>query len=642
MKNIIFILMLSSFALFSQTYKNQYVTKVHLANDPESGFEYLITAPQGLASSYTFSLPPTIGSAGEVLTSLGNGSYTWTNLAAAGASPGGSNTNVQFALSNAFSGSNSFSWNNTLNRLYVNTSSGSSDINASNWAMSGLNGKSGALSLHTGHASGYRFNFKPNSAMTTSATITFPTSYGSTDQYLVTDGQGNLYWTSAAIGGSFDCIGQGTGGGSGNTATSDDSFVGGGTGNSVNSTSEESMVGGGSNNEITDNSEESAIVSGNNNLIAGDNEHVFLGAGAYNQIIDSEDAAIGAGRYNTINSGDNTLIGAGEYNYSDSENGAIYSGSSNTIKNDSDYSIITTGKTNTIRYSYRSGIMSGENNTILGTSGETLYASAIAGGKDNTITNHQGYSFIGGGQSNYVSEEYSNVAGGFQNYVTDNYSSILGGYSNTVTSKYSMAFGYQSEANSDYTLAIGRRAVADNQGAFVLADNTDAELNSSATNRMEMRFTGGYRFFTNTGLTTGMKLDPGSNSWAAVSDRNLKNNILKLDYNEFYEKISDLEIFSWAYKFIDDKSKRNYSPMAQDFYKLFGNDEIGHFGSETEIISDHIMNVGLASLKGLINKYETSNTRLKELNSEQERILQELNNLEKEIIVLQNKLGGVK
>lgn len=101
-----------------------------------------------------------------------------------------------------------------------------------------------------------------------------------------------------------------------------------------------------------------------------------------------------------------------------------------------------------------------------------------------------------------------------------------------------MAFGYQAEATEDYTLAIGRRAVADNQGAFVFADNTDAELNSSANNRMEMRFSGGYRIFTKTAQTTGVTLAAGDNSWSSVSDMNVKSNILNLDYSNIFKKIS--------------------------------------------------------------------------------------------------------
>lgn len=646
MIKLLLFLMFGVSLTFGQTYRNQYASKIHLTSDPTSGFEYVIVAPTGLATSYTFSLPPSIGNAGEVLTSLGNGSYTWTNPSLTSATPGGANTNIQFSLSNAFAGSNNFTWNNSTNKMYVNTTSGNFDINVKNWAGAGVDGKSGTLRLHTGHASGYAFTFRPNSAMTTSATFTLPSTYGTSGQFLVTDGAGNLYWTSAAVGGNFNCTGQGTGGGSGNSANVDDAFVGGGTGNSVTDGAEQSFIGGGSSNEISNDSEESAIITGTSNVISGDFYHSVIVGGSNNSITgESNNSTIGAGRYNTININEDdddgeSFIGAGEYNYIKSIRSAIPAGYSNTISIDAEYNIIGSGENNFTQYGESNGIVTGKNNQIYGTSGNNANYSVISGGLYNLIK--EDYGFIGGGSYNSVISTYSSVGGGSQNYVSGQYSAVLGGYSNTVTGDYSMAFGYQSQATADYTIALGRRAVSDNQGAVIFADNTDAELNSSANNRMEMRFTGGYRFYTNTGLTTGMTLDPGANSWAAVSDRNLKNNIIKLDYNNVLDKIEDLEIFSWVYDFIEDKTKRNYSPMAQDFYKLFGNDELGHFGSDTEIISDHIMNIGLASLKGLVQKYEKSNERLSNLEAEQSEILNELYQLEAEIQSIQNRLGGTK
>lgn len=645
MKKLIYIfIFLFAYSLSAQAYRSTYATTIHLSSDPTSGFEYVIVAPTGLTESYTFSLPPSIGEEGEILMSLGDGSYTWTDPSVTNATPGGANTNIQFSLNNAFSGSSNLTWNNSTNRLYVNTSSGNFNLNVKDWAVAGSDGVTGGLNLHTGNIANYYFRFTPNSAMTESATLTLPANDGVAGQFLVTDGVGNLYWTSAAVGGNFDCIGQGTGGGSGNTATADDSFVGGGNGNSVNDGSSGGVIGGGSSNEITGSSDNSAIVVGTSNQISGSSDQSVIAAGSDNSIDGADNSAIGAGRYNTISDdGESSLIGAGEYNYIGSQYCAIPAGYSNTISADAEDNIIGAGAYNFINYGQQNGIMSGSNNTIASPNApNSPYPnnSAIAGGSDNMI--HEDQDFIGGGSNNYIDADYSSIGGGYGNAVEDQYSAVLGGYSNTVSGEYSMAFGYQSEATDDYTIAIGRRAVADNQGAFVFADNTDQELNSSANNRMEMRFTGGYRFFTNTGLTTGMTLASGASSWASVSDKNLKTNILSLDYNQFLEKISDLKITSWVYNFVEDKSKRNYSPMAQDFYKLFGNDKYGEFGSNTEIITNHITNVGYAALKGLVNQYENSNKKIDALTKEQVQILNELIKLENEISTLEEKVGGRK
>jgi len=645
MKNLILIFLLTFTILSSQSYRTHYATQVHLSSNPEDGFEYIIVAPTGLTSSYTFSLPPTLGTNGEILMSLGDGSYTWTNPSVTNATPGGANSNIQFKLSDSFEGSNDLTWNNSSNKLHIGTLNGNFGVNVNGIAMSGYNGRSGSLNLHTGHAAGYKINFKPSSNMTSSATFTLPANDGTVGQFLITDGQGNLSWTSAAVGGNFDCIGQGTGGGSGNSATGDDSFIGGGNGNSINSTDNNSFIGGGSQNSITGSSDQAAIVVGENNEIGDNSDNSLIGAGSNNTILDgSINTVIGAGRYNTIaEDADNSVIGSGEYNWLGEKNSVIAVGHSNTISYDAEDDVIGAGAYNFLNYSQQCGIWTGYYNKIEGPnppSSPWPNYSVIFAGANNRIS--EDYDFIGAGSNNYIDKDYSAIAGGYGNAIKEENSSVLGGYSNTVTGEYSMAFGYQSEADADYTVAIGRRAVADNSGAFVLADNTDAELNSSSTNRMEMRFKGGYRFYTNTALTTGMLLNSGESSWSGVSDRNSKSNILNLNYSEFFEKISELEISSWAYSFSENKGKRNYGPMAQDFYRLFGKDDLGEFGSEVEIIANHITNVGFASLKGLINEYENNQEKIKELEEKQSELLKELKDLKKEFITISYEIGEKK
>lgn len=644
MKTIIILFAIFAINTVSQTYRTTFATSIRLSSDPSSGYDYLIVAPNNLNNSFTFSLPASVGNTGEILMSLGNGSYTWVDPTTSSSSPGGANTNIQFSDNGEFAGSNNLTWNNTNNRMTIGGVSSNFNLNINGWLGSGYDGQSGQLNLHTGNAGNYIFRFSPNSAMTESATLTLPANDGTAGQFLVTDGQGNLSWTSAAVGGNFDCIGQGTGGGSGNTATADDSFVGGGTGNSVNSNSDGGVIGGGSSNEITGSSNNSAIAVGTLNQISGSSDHSAIGAGSNNTIDENDYSAIGAGRYNTIgDEGDYSIIGSGEYNYIGSQYCAIVAGYSNTISENAIENIIGAGQNNYINYGQQNGIWSGYNNIIEGPNAPVSpypNYSSIAGGSDNKIT--EDYIFIGGGRYNQVTEDYSSIGGGYDNAVNAQFSAVLGGYSNTVSGEYSMAFGYQAEATEDYTLAIGRRAVADNQGAFVFADNTDAELNSSANNRMEMRFSGGYRIFTNTAQTTGVTLAAGDNSWSSVSDMNVKSNILNLDYSNIFKKISELKISTWSYKDVDNKNLRNYGPMAQDFFKLFGKDELGHFGSDKEIISNHITNVGFAALKGLIEENERTNLKLDELKSEQTEILQELLILEQELIELENKLGEKK
>jgi len=641
MKKLLILLIFLNFSLLSQVYRPINATTIYLSSNPESGYEYIISAPSDLNSSYTFSLPPTVGSAGEILMSLGDGSYVWADPSQSSISPGGGNTNIQYSLNGEFAGSSNLIWNNSTNRMTIGNTSGNFGLNIAGGVSSGRNGQTGTIHLHTGHASNYMFRLTPSPSMTQSATLTLPATNGVAGQFLVTDGQGNLSWTSSAVGGNFDCIGQGSGGGSGNTASGDHTFVGGGTNNTAEATS--SVIGGGSGNEIESGSNQSAIAAGLGNEISGNSANSVIASGAYNIISEgSSNAAIGAGRYNSIiNDADNSIIMSGEYNAILSKHCAIGAGHSNTISTDSDFSIIGAGQSNFIRYGIRNGILSGQNNIIIGTSTELVDNSTIAGGQSNTITSF-GENFIGSGANNIISARHSSIVGGENNINDGRFSAILGGSSNTITTRYSMIFGQQSKTDARYTVAIGRRANSLHRGAFTLADNTDADLTSSEAHRLEMRFTGGYRLFTNTGLTTGMTLAAGGSSWAAVSDVNQKNNILSLDYNDFFNKISDLKITSWAYNDVEDNKIRHYGPMAQDFFKLFGKDNLGIFGSDKEIVTNHVTNVGFAALKGLISEFDKTNSHLEKLIYEQDEILNQLLILEQEINELESKLGDKK
>lgn len=69
------------------------------------------------------------GTAGQVLTSQGNAPPTWTTIAAGG-TPGGANTQIQYNNAGAFAGSAKFAWDDGSNRLTVGAATGSATITA--------------------------------------------------------------------------------------------------------------------------------------------------------------------------------------------------------------------------------------------------------------------------------------------------------------------------------------------------------------------------------------------------------------------------------------------------------------------------------------------------------------------------------
>lgn len=100
--------------------------------------------------------------------------------------------------------------------------------------------------------------------------------------------------------------------------------------------------------------------------------------------------------------------------------------------------------------------------------GGKLDYAAVSGGYSNTanaeystigggrINRAQGlYAFVGGGYANKVFSNYGSIGGGFKNVVSGRFASILGGSRNTVTGRFSVAAGYATLANNDYTATFG-------------------------------------------------------------------------------------------------------------------------------------------------------------------------------------------
>ena len=71
----------------------------------------------------------------------------------------------------------------------------------------------------------------------------------------------------------------------------------------------------------------------------------------------------------------------------------------------------------------------------------------------------------------------------------------------------------------------------DYQGAMILNDvSSSSMVYSSVTNQFTSRFAGGYRLYSNTGLTTGVTLAAGGTSWSSISDSRAKEDITDLQY----------------------------------------------------------------------------------------------------------------
>jgi hypothetical protein len=194
-------------------------------------------------------------------------------------------------------------------------------------------------------------------------------------------------------------------------------------------------------------------------------------------------------------------------------------------------------------------------------------------------TGSQMYGTVGGGYGNYALNTGATVAGGITNFASGNYAAVPGGHENT--------------AAGDYSLAAGRRAKANHQGAFVWGDSTDADVTSTGVDSFTVRAAGGATFYSDAAMTTGVELPAGAGAWAALSDRNAKENFRDEDAEAVLAKLAAIPMQSWNYKTQDD-SIRHMGPVAQDFFEAFG---LG--GSEKRISTVDADGVALAAIKAL-------------------------------------------
>jgi trimeric autotransporter adhesin len=413
---------------------------------------------------------------------------------------------------------------------------------------------------------------------------------------------------SVIVGGDTNLIENG-----GGTNDAEDSFIGAGDLNFINSY--KSGIGAGNANSVTGTN--AFVAAGNINDIAAN--HDFIGAGDFNMVggsgsaivaggyeyflnngtpfgnqVTGVDAFIGAGDLNLV-SGSGSVIGGGDYLYAQSN----LSGGSNVGGYDS---FLGAGDQNTIAAD-ESFIGSGLQNDV--TSNATY--GAIGAGTKNEIDGTE--SFIGAGYNNKISSSspYSSILGGGHNSVGAQYASIIGGYGNTANGQYGIVAGGNGDlANGLLSFAAGYHASATHNGSFVWSDyvSGSAAVADTAIDQFLVRASGGVFLYSNEAASTGVELAPGSGTWASLSDRNAKADIVPLDDASVLAKVATLPISVWRYK--SEAGVRHAGPMAQDFYAAFG---IGE--DDRHITSLDEDGVALAAVKAVNAKLNRENRWLR-------------------------------
>lgn len=194
----------------------------------------------------------------------------------------------------------------------------------------------------------------------------------------------------------------------------------------------------------------------------------------------------------------------------------------------------------------------------------------------------------------------ASFAMGSQTRAGGNYSTAMG--SETITSgNYSTAMGYNTTASGTCSIAMGYNVSTFNySGSCIIGDySMTAPTYSNNYNQMTMRFSGGYRLFTDPTSSIGVSLIGGTSSWSSISDSTRKENYQHANGDYFLQSIAKLKLGSWNY--IGQNSEiRHYGPMAQEIFHYFGNDEYGTIGNDTTLATadmDGIMMIAIQALE---------------------------------------------
>ena len=229
----------------------------------------------------------------------------------------------------------------------------------------------------------------------------------------------------------------------------------------------------------------------------------------------------------------------------------------------------------------------------------------ISGGDANGVSGQ--WATVGGGERNNSIGQFSSVGGGELNTAGGLSATVSGGLNNIAGGDYAtVPGGDDNQALGTYSFAAGHGATANGKGSFVWNDSTGFGASDIGPNSFVARASGGFAFYTAPGTSTGAYLPAGSGSWASLSDRNVKANLMAVDAHAILERLASLPIATWNYKSQSD-SVRHMGPMAQDFREAFGLGE-----DEKHISTVDSEGVALAAIQALYQEKQQEVSQLQE------------------------------
>ncbi|HEY0081845.1 MAG TPA: tail fiber domain-containing protein, partial [Pyrinomonadaceae bacterium] len=200
-----------------------------------------------------------------------------------------------------------------------------------------------------------------------------------------------------------------------------------------------------------------------------------------------------------------------------------------------------------------------------------------------------------------------------------------------------VAIGYNVTADQDHTTAMGKFATNNGfSGTFIWSDGSATAsadtFRNTANNEFAARATGGFRFRTNLGGTTGCNLPAGSGVFNCTSSRHTKENFLLTSGEDVLARLRKIPVSTWNYT-SEGSAVRHIGPMAEDFYQEFG---LGT--GSTSIGVQDLAGVSLAAVKAL----DQRTAQLQQRTAEVEQLRSEVQTLRAANAGMEQRLAALE
>jgi hypothetical protein len=265
-------------------------------------------------------------------------------------------------------------------------------------------------------------------------------------------------------------------------------------------------------------------------------------------------------------------------------------------------------------------------------------AATVGGGWGNTASGNR--ATVGGGNSNTASGECATVGGGYQNTASGLYSVVPGGFSNTANADFNLVFGQDVDPSVTETYRVYFFGPGYNfrPSGFLVINRLDGDfpihVGINGTNGNGAYLSGG-------------------GVWTNGSSRSFKERFVQYRPAEVLEKILQLPVEGYFYKGTEEY---HITPMAEDFYRLFGTGvhEIIETDSTGQLVrrpnpdvdkylaASDVAGVALLGIQALHEENAQLRQQVSDMRMEDAQLRQRVSDLERENVQLRQQTSDIR